>query len=322
MSLTAITVTVQTPTVASTAVTVAGGSAPAVPSTAVAVAAGSAPSVPSTAIAASASAAPTAPATAVATTQLPAGFGALNYFAAGVLYHEHTPGMSQYVVLGSTAITADGRISIDIGEDLSPWASASHRFWVATQAGVVYRMDTIDAGTEGMPYTYEFGNFAPGTLPPTAATVTATAVTAASSAVAVSTIEPIAVETPITSNLTPIDPTIPTPIVVVGEQPPVNQTQAPYADAVQLTHTDTVPDDAHSYVSVGSRATTVTINLPASPALYLNVWVADSSGQAATHAITVDAGANQIDNYGTQFPISNNYAVLHIRWDGTRWKVL
>jgi hypothetical protein len=111
-------------------------------------------------------------------------------------------------------------------------------------------------------------------------------------------------------------------IVLPEEQPPVNTSQAPYADATQINHTAEIPADTHSFVNVTMRAAAVTLDLPESPASGLNVWICDSSAQAADYPITVDAGANSILDFGSQYTITRNLAVLHLRWDEANWKVL
>ena len=340
------------PAVPTAAVPIVASNAPTAPATAVAVAASAAPVVPTTPVAVAAPASPVAPAGSINPTVLPQGFGSEDYFDGGALHFHHAAGSGSRSVLASSAL-ASGRIDVLL-ESAMPAPSAGWRFWLITSTGATFVAQLAGVQPGGFPETVSLEQFAESALPPGVAIslgaqaapvvpsnaiaivgLTAPAVptqgvptgapvvpAAPGAAIGVAgSASPTAPSDPIEVPA-PSTPPIPVAMVIEGETAPVGMTQPPYEEALQIAHTQAIPGNAHSYVSVGSRTAAVLLNLPAAPSLGLNVWIADTSGQAPVHAITVDAGAAQIDDYGTVFQISNALAVLHLRWDGVQWKIL
>lgn len=65
-------------------------------------------------------------------------------------------------------------------------------------------------------------------------------------------------------------------------------------------------------------AAPVTINLPASPTVYLGYLVEDTSGAARTYPITIVPAAGTI-NDAASYAISTNYGIAHLVYSGGQW---
>lgn len=113
-----------------------------------------------------------------------------------------------------------------------------------------------------------------------------------------------------------------TALVLQGEQPPFAGITTP-ASPTAADHTTTLVAGTNYLVQIGSRAAPVTITLPNPGSLAQRIEIADVSGQAATHAITVNGGTRDIETTGqTSYIIDRNDAVLALSYTGSKWKIL
>ncbi len=116
--------------------------------------------------------------------------------------------------------------------------------------------------------------------------------------------------------------TPPEAIVFPGETAPVSGVQQPATPTV-VAHTHVLAAGTNYLVQAGTRAAPVTIELPGAPTTGQYLIVADASGQAATHPVTVQAGALDLETVGTHsYVINRDNAVLELYWTGSKWKLL
>lgn len=115
--------------------------------------------------------------------------------------------------------------------------------------------------------------------------------------------------------------TAPTALVITGEASPVAGVTAPSWTTV--THAATLNAGTNYFVKVGSRGAPVTITLPDPGSDGQRIEIADTSGQAATHPITVNAGTKTVEGVAATYLVNRNNAVLALAYDGSsRWKIL
>lgn len=119
------------------------------------------------------------------------------------------------------------------------------------------------------------------------------------------------------------DPAAPDALVMDGEQPPTTSGPVPYAEAIRIGHDAAIPAGEHVFMEVGARAAPVHVPLPEAPGDGQNVYIADASGQAHLHPVTVSPAAGHTIDEFADCRLHNRYAVLHLRFDGlTNWKIL
>lgn len=93
-------------------------------------------------------------------TSIPAGFGTLNYFAAGKLYQNVAGVIHEYTVASSAAADSSaGDIIVTLSADLSPFHDTGHTYEVADADGQKFACSMVAAGTSGSPYTFKLGSF-------------------------------------------------------------------------------------------------------------------------------------------------------------------
>jgi len=118
------------------------------------------------------------------------------------------------------------------------------------------------------------------------------------------------------------DNTAASALVLQGEQSPVAGITTP-ASPTAVSHSATLVAGTNYLVQVGARLAPVTITLPDPGSLAQRVEIADVTSQAATHAITVNAGSRDIETAGqTSYTIDRNDAVLVLSYTGSKWKIL
>jgi hypothetical protein len=118
------------------------------------------------------------------------------------------------------------------------------------------------------------------------------------------------------------DNTPATALVLQGETSPVAGITTP-ASPTAVTHLATLTAGTNYLVQVGARLAPVTITLPDPGSLAQRIEIADITGQAATYAVTVNAGTKDIETAGqTSYIIDRNDAVLVLSYTGTKWKIL
>ena len=118
------------------------------------------------------------------------------------------------------------------------------------------------------------------------------------------------------------DNTPATALVLQGETSPVAGITTP-ASPTAVTHLATLTAGTNYLVQVGARLAPVTITLPDPGSLAQRIEIADITGQAATYAVTVNAGTKDIETAGqTSYIINRNDAVLVLSYTGTKWKIL
>jgi hypothetical protein len=111
-------------------------------------------------------------------------------------------------------------------------------------------------------------------------------------------------------------------LVLQGEQSPVAGITTP-ASPTAVSHSATLVAGTNYLVQVGARLAPVTITLPDPGSLAQRIEIADITSQAATHAITVNAGSRDIETAGqTSYTIDRNDAVLVLSYTGSKWKIL
>jgi hypothetical protein len=111
-------------------------------------------------------------------------------------------------------------------------------------------------------------------------------------------------------------------LVIQGETSPVAGVTTP-ASPTAVTHLATLTAGTNYLVQVGARLAPVTITLPDPGSLAQRIEIADITGQAATYAVTVNAGTKDIETAGqTSYIIDRNDAVLVLSYTGTKWKIL
>jgi hypothetical protein len=111
-------------------------------------------------------------------------------------------------------------------------------------------------------------------------------------------------------------------LVLQGEQSPVAGITTP-ASPTAVSHSATLVAGTNYLVQVGARLAPVTITLPDPGSLAQRIEIADVTSQAATHAITVNAGSRDIETAGqTSYTIDRNDAVLVLSYTGSKWKIL
>jgi hypothetical protein len=121
---------------------------------------------------------------------------------------------------------------------------------------------------------------------------------------------------------TAFDNTPATALVLQGETSPVAGITTP-ASPTAVTHLATLTAGTNYLVQVGARLAPVTITLPDPGSLAQRIEIADITGQAATYAVTVNAGTKDIETAGqTSYIIDRNDAVLVLSYTGTKWKIL
>jgi len=124
------------------------------------------------------------------------------------------------------------------------------------------------------------------------------------------------------SNATGFDNAPATALVLQGETSPVAGITTP-ASPTAVTHLATLTAGTNYLVQVGARLAPVTITLPDPGSLAQRIEIADITGQAATYAVTVNAGTKDIETAGqTSYIINRNDAVLVLSYTGTKWKIL
>jgi len=124
------------------------------------------------------------------------------------------------------------------------------------------------------------------------------------------------------SNATAFDNTAAAALVLQGEQSPVAGITTP-ASPTAVSHSATLVAGTNYLVQVGARLAPVTVTLPDPGSLAQRIEIADITGQAATHAITVNAGSRDIETAGqTSYTIDRNDAVLVLSYTGAKWKIL
>ena len=124
------------------------------------------------------------------------------------------------------------------------------------------------------------------------------------------------------SNATAFDNTSAAALVLQGEQSPVAGITTP-ASPTAVSHSATLVAGTNYLVQVGARLAPVTVTLPDPGSLAQRIEIADISGQAGTHAITVSAGSRDIETAGqTSYTIDRNDAVLVLSYTGAKWKIL
>jgi hypothetical protein len=118
------------------------------------------------------------------------------------------------------------------------------------------------------------------------------------------------------------DNTPATALVLQGETSPVAGITTP-ASPTAVDHTATLVAGTNYLVQVGARLAPVTVTLPDPGSLAQRIEIADITGQAATYAVTVNAGTKDIETAGqTSYIINRNDAVLVLSYTGTKWKIL
>jgi hypothetical protein len=118
------------------------------------------------------------------------------------------------------------------------------------------------------------------------------------------------------------DNTAASALVLQGEQSPVAGITTP-ASPTAVSHSATLVAGTNYLVQVGSRLAPVTVTLPDPGSLAQRIEIADVTSQAATHAITVNAGTRDIETAGqTSYTIDRNDAVLVLSYTGSKWKIL
>lgn len=121
---------------------------------------------------------------------------------------------------------------------------------------------------------------------------------------------------------TAFDNTPATALVLQGETSPVAGITTP-ASPTAVTHLATLTAGTNYLVQVGARLAPVSITLPDPGSLAQRIEIADITGQAATYAVTVNAGTKDIETAGqTSYIIDRNDAVLVLSYTGTKWKIL
>ena len=111
-------------------------------------------------------------------------------------------------------------------------------------------------------------------------------------------------------------------LVLQGEQSPVAGITTP-ASPTAVSHSATLVAGTNYLVQVGARLAPVTVTLPDPGSLAQRIEIADITGQAGTHAITVNAGSRDIETAGqTSYTIDRNDAVLVLSYTGAKWKIL
>jgi hypothetical protein len=111
-------------------------------------------------------------------------------------------------------------------------------------------------------------------------------------------------------------------LVLQGEQSPVAGITTP-ASPTAVNHSATLVAGTNYLVQVGARLAPVTVTLPDPGSLAQRIEIADITGQAATHAITVNGGIRDIETAGqTSYTIDRNDAVLVLSYTGAKWKIL
>lgn len=111
-------------------------------------------------------------------------------------------------------------------------------------------------------------------------------------------------------------------LVLQGEQSPVAGITTP-ASPTAVSHSATLVAGTNYLVQVGARLAPVTVTLPDPGSLAQRIEIADITGQAATHAITVNGGIRDIETAGqTSYTIDRNDAVLVLSYTGAKWKIL
>jgi hypothetical protein len=111
-------------------------------------------------------------------------------------------------------------------------------------------------------------------------------------------------------------------LVLQGETSPVAGVTTP-ASPTAVSHSATLVAGTNYLVQVGARLAPVSITLPDPGSLAQRIEIADITGQAATHAITVNAGTKDIETAGqTSYTIDRNDAVLVLSYTGSKWKIL
>jgi hypothetical protein len=111
-------------------------------------------------------------------------------------------------------------------------------------------------------------------------------------------------------------------LVLQGEQSPVAGITTP-ASPTAVSHSATLVAGTNYLVQVGARLAPVTVNLPDPGSLAQRIEIADVTSQAATDAITVNAGTRDIETAGqTSYTIDRNDAVLVLSYTGSKWKIL
>lgn len=124
------------------------------------------------------------------------------------------------------------------------------------------------------------------------------------------------------SNATAFDNTAAAALVLQGEQSPVAGITTP-ASPTAVSHSATLVAGTNYLVQVGARLAPVTVTLPDPGSLAQRIEIADITGQAATHAITVNGGIRDIETAGqTSYTIDRNDAVLVLSYTGAKWKIL
>jgi hypothetical protein len=124
------------------------------------------------------------------------------------------------------------------------------------------------------------------------------------------------------SNATAFDNTAAAALVLQGEQSPVAGITTP-ASPTAVIHSATLVAGTNYLVQVGARLAPVTVTLPDPGSLAQRIEIADITGQAGTHAITVNAGSRDIETAGqTSYTIDRNDAVLVLSYTGAKWKIL
>jgi hypothetical protein len=111
-------------------------------------------------------------------------------------------------------------------------------------------------------------------------------------------------------------------LVLQGEQSPVAGITTP-ASPTAVIHSATLVAGTNYLVQVGARLAPVTVTLPDPGSLAQRIEIADITGQAGTHAITVNGGIRDIETAGqTSYTIDRNDAVLVLSYTGAKWKIL
>lgn len=90
---------------------------------------------------------------------------------------------------------------------------------------------------------------------------------------------------------------------------------------VQIKTANYLITGSDDVVGVGTRASVLTITLPASPVLNQCFTVKDVVGTASTYNVIVSGNGNNIDGFPTQ-TISSDYASIQVIYNGTGWSIL
>jgi hypothetical protein len=212
-------------------------------------------------------------------------------------------------------------VNVTGGTSVNTWWELTSTVTSVGSSAIVFSQITIaslDVGFEDNPFD---------NTPPVAATVAEAAPydNTSPTAVTPSLSQSFANTTPdgkTPSTAAAFDNTAASALVLQGEQSPVAGITTP-ASPTAVSHSATLVAGTNYLVQVGARLAPVTVTLPDPGSLAQRIEIADVTSQAATDAITVNAGSRDIETAGqTSYTIDRNDAVLVLSYTGSKWKIL